>query len=178
MKNMWLVNQHLHYFSERLQKRAMCGLWTNLHKNNASMVLINTIVVIYVIITDNLVIQHMSFAGLLLKSHVSSIIRVLNKTNCGRSDVFYIMHSSLQRPDTPRCCLGQLSLKSASFGLMPEICRQRLHVSGRPLKEIEKKRLAFPRNAQKLHKLHTHTRIISVTLVSLFCPRSLSVDCR
>lgn len=71
-------NQHLHYFSERLQKKAMCELWTN--KNNASMVWINTIDVIYVIITDHLVMQNVSFAGLLLKSHVLSIIRFLNKT--------------------------------------------------------------------------------------------------
>lgn len=138
------------------------------------MVLINTIDVIYVLITDNLAIQHVSFAGLLLKSHVSSIIRVLNKTNSGRSNVFYIMHIFLQRPDTPHCCLGQLGLKSAGFGLMPEICRERLHVSERPLKEIAKKRLAV---SQKLHKLHTHTHTHAsfLSLSSLFSALALSL---
>lgn len=63
-------------------------------------------------------------------------------------------YSCLQRQDTPRCCLGQLGSKSAGFGLMPEIWRESLHVSVRPLKEIEKKRLAV---SQKSHKSHTRT---------------------
>lgn len=113
----------------------------------------------------------MSFAGLLLKSLVLSIIRVLNKTNNGRSDVFYIMHGSLQRPDTPRCCLGQLGLKSAGFGLMPEICRERLHVSGRPLKGIEKKRLAV---SQKCPEIAQITRTRTHTRTHHFCHSHLS----
>lgn len=72
-------------------------------------------------------------------------MKVINKLN---------KFEHLLQKDTPRCCLDQLGLKSAGFGLMPEIWRESLHVSERPLKKRLRKR-ASPRNAQKSHKNHT-----------------------